>query len=522
MATSKTQVPSIPAPPKNEREATAFYSSVKEALEVRLGRRGDPKDRAVTLRELIDSGLAEELLDNPFDPNAGVGVTDFQAPPVFTDATIPPTPTGLSASAGKTKIIVSWNNPQISNLAHTEVWRSSDSSLGNAVRHDTTETIVWADSVDPAEQFYYWVRHVTTSGVFSAFAGSVNATTLQLVGAQLADNIITNAKLVNDTITNAKIATGTIGTTEIADDAITTAKIITNAVTADSIASGTIVAANIAGGTITASKIESGTITATQIDGNTITADKIQNGTLTSDSGVFGAISAANITTGTLNGSNVTVTNLSAGNITSGNLSVDRIVAGSLNLAGKSVSGSVGTTASSNSILDSAIPDDTNVHNYLSTYWSSSPFHASGSTYVHIPTDSGGNKAQVAWTTPNWTAASSSSTTKPFIITASLNATGQLVGDGRAENLTAIAVRQTSSATGYQSSTASDFILSKSLVRSGGAHVLGTVVISHKLNLLPNTTYYAWLFHGISDYGPSGSTNGGVSDAIITVQGLGV
>jgi hypothetical protein len=48
------------------------------------------------------------------------------------------------------------------------------------------------------------------------------------------------------------------------------------------------------------------------------------------------------------------------------------------------------------------------------------------------------------------------------------------------------------------------------------------VIISHKLNLLPNTTYYAWLFHGISDYGPSGSTDGGVSDAIITVQGLGV
>tara|TARA_R110002012_G_scaffold304845_1_gene508591 strand:+ start:3494 stop:4942 length:1449 start_codon:yes stop_codon:yes gene_type:complete len=482
MATSKTQVPSIPAPPKNEREATAFYSSVKEALEVRLGRRGDPKDRAVTLRELIDSGLAEELLDNPFDPNAGVGVTDFQAPPVFTDATIPPTPTGLSASAGTTKIIVNWNDPQISNLAHTEVWRSSDNSLGNAVRHDTTEAQVWVDSVDPADQFYYWIRHVTTSGIFSTFAGSVNATGALIVAGKIAANAIT--------------------TTKIADDAITTPKIVTNAVTADSIAANTITTDNIAS--------------------NTIQAGDIASNTLTSASGVFGEISAANITTGTLNGSNVTVTNLSAGNITSGNLSVDRIVAGSLNLAGKSVSGSVGTTASSNSILDSAIPDDTNVHNYLSTYWSSSPFHASGSTYVHIPTDSGGNKAQVAWTTPNWTAASSSSTTKPFIITASLNATGQLVGDGRAENLTAIAVRQTSSATGYQSSTASDFILSKSIVRAAGDHVLGTVIIAHKLNLLPNTTYYAWLFHGISDYGPSGSTNGGVSDAIITVQGLGV
>ena len=37
---------------------------MKEAQEIRLGRRGDPKDRAITLRELIDSGLAEELKDN--------------------------------------------------------------------------------------------------------------------------------------------------------------------------------------------------------------------------------------------------------------------------------------------------------------------------------------------------------------------------------------------------------------------------------------------------------------------------
>ena len=490
MATTKTQVPSIPAVPKNEREATAFYNAVKEAVEVRLGRRGDPKDRAVTLRELIDSGMAKELLDNPFDPNAGAGVTDFASSSTYVDGklddtndlVIPSTPTGLSASAGTTKIVLSWNRAQISNLAHTEVWRSSDSSLGNAVRHDTTEAFVWVDSVDPADQYYYWVRHVTTAGMMSPFAGSVNATGALIVAGKIAADAITETK--------------------IADDAITTPKIATNAVTADSIAANTITTDNIAS--------------------NTIQAGDIASNTLTSASGVFGTISANDITTGTLNASNVTVTNLSAGNITSGNLNVGRIEAGSLNLAGKSVSGSVGTTASSNSILDSSIPDDPNVHNYLSTYWASYPLHASGSTYVHIPTDSGGNKAQVTWTTPNWTAASSSSTTKQFIITASLNATGQLVGDGRAENLTAIAVRQTSSATGYQSSTSSDFLLSKSLVRAAGDHVLGTVVLSHKLNLLPNTTYYAWLFHGISDYGPSGSTNGGVSDAIITVQGLGV
>ena len=261
MSTTNTKVPSIPAVPKNEREATAFNNSIKEALEVRLGRRGDPKDRAVTLRELIDSGMAKELLDNPFDPNAGIGVTDFASSSTFVDGklddtndlTAPPTPTGLSASAGTTKIVLSWNFTQISNLAHTEVWRSSNSSLGNAVRHDTTEAFVWVDSVDPGDQFYYWIRHVTTAGIFSPFAGSVNATGVLIAGTKIAADAIT--------------------TTKIADDAITTPKILTNAVTADSIASGTITASNIA-------------------------AD-----TLTSASGVFGAISASDISTGTLSAS---------------------------------------------------------------------------------------------------------------------------------------------------------------------------------------------------------------------------
>ena len=500
MATTKTQVPSIPAIPRNEREAEAFNNSIKEILEVRLGRRGDPKDRAVTLRELIDSGLAKELLDNPFDPNAGVGVTDFASNSTFVDGkldnttnlTAPPTPTGLSAAAGTTKIILSWNKAQISNLAHTEVWRSSDNNLGNAVRHDTTEAFVWVDSVDPGDEFYYWIRHVTTANVFSPFAGSVNATGVLIAGSKIADNAITSAKIVADAIT----------TTKIDDDAITTPKIATNAVTSDSIAANTITSGNIAS--------------------NTIQAGDIASNTLTSASGVFGAISAADITTGTLNGNNVTVTNLSASNITGGNLNADRIVAGSLNLAGKAVSGSVGTVVASASVTDNAIPDDTNVHNYLTTYWASSPFHAFGSSYVHIPTDSSGNKTQVGWTTPNWTASSGSSSTKKFIITGSLNATGQLVGDGRAENLTAIAVRQTSSATGYQSSSMSDFLLSTSTVKAAGDHVLGSVILTGVVNLLPNTTYYAWLFHGISDYGPTGSSNGGVGQAMITVQGLGI
>ena len=46
-------------PPKTDRELKIALDAIKEALEVRLGRRGDPLDRAVTLRELSDSGIVK-------------------------------------------------------------------------------------------------------------------------------------------------------------------------------------------------------------------------------------------------------------------------------------------------------------------------------------------------------------------------------------------------------------------------------------------------------------------------------
>ena len=65
-----TLVPGIPPVPKDASpELRAYLTALGEALQVRLGRRGDPRDRAVTLRELVDSGLAKQLKARTFDPN---------------------------------------------------------------------------------------------------------------------------------------------------------------------------------------------------------------------------------------------------------------------------------------------------------------------------------------------------------------------------------------------------------------------------------------------------------------------
>lgn len=188
MATTGTKVPTLVAIPGNiDVNLKRALESLREAQEIRLGRRGDPRDRAITLRELIDSGLAKELKDNPFDPGAGIGPIDFEPNPTPGDSTIPPAVTGLTASAAFTTIVLSWDQPQFGNFAYAEIYRSADSSFSNAQRRDTTTASVYSDSVDYDSTYYYWVRFVSTSDVEGPFGSSVTATTVENIAAVMAD-----------------------------------------------------------------------------------------------------------------------------------------------------------------------------------------------------------------------------------------------------------------------------------------------------------------------------------------------
>jgi hypothetical protein len=170
MATNGTKVPALKnVPATTDRELKATLESMKEAQEIRLGRRGDPRDRAITLRELIESGLAKQLRENPFDPNAGAGAIDFTANTPLGDLTVPPAPTGLEASGAFTAIILNWNGMSASapygNHAYTEVWRSRDNNLAGATLRATTTAFIYTDEVGYGETYYYWVRYVSTSNV---------------------------------------------------------------------------------------------------------------------------------------------------------------------------------------------------------------------------------------------------------------------------------------------------------------------------------------------------------------------
>ena len=351
MGTTATKIPSFcSTPSKADPQLKRLLEAVVEVIEIRLGRRGDPRDRAITLRELIDSGLAKELRDKPFDPDAGTGVTDFAPPPVLTDSTIPSAPTGLSAAGAFTKIILSWDSPQMSNLAYSEVYRGTTDSLGNAVRHDTTQAFVWADTVDPGETYFYWVRHVSTSDILSPFAGSVTATTAKVDASiiqdavitgqklvdgavsavKIAEDAVTTAKIANDAITTALIDAAAITTTEIADDAISTAKIAANAITASEIAASAVTSNAIAANTIVAGDIAAGTITGTQIAADTVAASNMAANSITASNAALATASVITAKIADAAITNAKINDLAADKITAGTIASARINAASI------------------------------------------------------------------------------------------------------------------------------------------------------------------------------------------------
>ena len=160
MAEKGTKVPAIQnIPPNTPLELKRHLENIKEATEIRLGRRGDPLDRAVTLRELEDANIVKVA-------DKGVGVVDGIRPPDDPgDRTPPPSPTTLTASGAFTSIVLKWNNPSYGNHGFTEIWRSQDNALGGAELVSTAGGQIYSEEVGYNRTYFYWVRFVNTANI---------------------------------------------------------------------------------------------------------------------------------------------------------------------------------------------------------------------------------------------------------------------------------------------------------------------------------------------------------------------
>ena len=202
-----TTLPGIGRVPRDASpELKRYLEALQEIIEVRNGFRGDVRDRAITLRELIASGLAKDLESVPFDPNNPTGQNvGFQPTNPIPDSETPTTPTNLAVSAGFGVLKVSWTYPtNYTGHSHTDVFRGTSNNRANAVFIGLSEGAMFVDAtVSASTQYYYWVRHVSVSGEDGSYAGPVNATLQPDVNVLLStlSGAITNTQLASSLAT---------------------------------------------------------------------------------------------------------------------------------------------------------------------------------------------------------------------------------------------------------------------------------------------------------------------------------
>ncbi len=244
----ETKVPSIPTA-QTQEEVVRALRAIKELVEVREGVRGNPIDANVTWRELVNSGIANIVINGQTLSGGGNSTLPYLPPAGSEDLTAPPAPVGLTATGSLSNIILTWNAHSFPLVSMTEIWRSSTDVAPNvagslAIQVGTTETeLIFADAVGAASQtFYYWIRYRTkwdVPGPYSASAASASspdpAKLMELLAQTYGAAEVYQKPFyyvgTQQTINGATIPVGTyIKSAYIMDAAITNAKIANLAV----------------------------------------------------------------------------------------------------------------------------------------------------------------------------------------------------------------------------------------------------------------------------------------------------
>jgi hypothetical protein len=156
-----------------------YDDRVRETLQVMLGRQGDPLDRGITLRDLIDAGVVVlapgyELRPGggaiPINPGGGSSATTKP------DLTPPPTPTGVIVTGGMANVFFETDPPTFA-MGHgyfvTNVYMAQQTpgqpppTFDKAVQVYSFTGDVGSWATTPETLFFFWLKWVTRDGVES-------------------------------------------------------------------------------------------------------------------------------------------------------------------------------------------------------------------------------------------------------------------------------------------------------------------------------------------------------------------
>jgi hypothetical protein len=162
-----------------------FPQRVRETLMTYLGKQGNPLDRGLTLRDLIENGIIK--LSKGWRPGGGVPLLepgDAVAQGDEPDLTPPPTPTGFAVSAAISHVFIEHDEPayrvghghlrtRLYGVTHTA--GQPMPTFNDAVELGQFSGTIWAMASNPATIWRLWIKWESVDGVLSvAPAGGTN------------------------------------------------------------------------------------------------------------------------------------------------------------------------------------------------------------------------------------------------------------------------------------------------------------------------------------------------------------
>ncbi|WP_347506212.1 phage tail tip fiber protein [Pseudomonas anguilliseptica] len=169
MKTRRITLP--PVPPAVAAELRPLFAAMAEIIETGEGVRGDKLDRKMTMRDLLDGGIAR--LRIPGNPEGGI-TPNLPTP----NMSVPPAPTGFAADGSFFGMIhLTWEPPQAqyNNHAHANIYRSTKDNFANAELIGREAGMFYSDLVrndavsvgDPLNLpgYFYWVTFTSTAAV---------------------------------------------------------------------------------------------------------------------------------------------------------------------------------------------------------------------------------------------------------------------------------------------------------------------------------------------------------------------
>ena len=191
----------MPVPQKWAGQDRKFGETLKNNVDVLAGFNGDPLDRAITARDLLDSGIARLAAGSITFSGGSNDLIPAGGLPTYA---VPPAPTNLTADGGFEVIILTWDLERYEGHSYVEVYRHTSDVIADATLNAQVSgriSGVYSDPVEHSADFYYWVRAVNENGVAGPFNSSTGTR------GQSAPDVDYILDILANSITSSQLAT---------------------------------------------------------------------------------------------------------------------------------------------------------------------------------------------------------------------------------------------------------------------------------------------------------------------------